>query len=115
VKGESFADVARALSEHAASAQRGGSIGAVARPNLPAPLAEAAFSIEVGKYTEPLKTDDGYFILKVDARTAGSTRSFDEVKDALREGQVEWKLQQAYVAWLKEARDKAVVERKWRP
>jgi foldase protein PrsA len=114
-KGESFADVARALSEHAASAQRGGSIGPMARPNLPVPLAEAAFAAEVGKYTQPIKTDDGYFILKVDARTAGTTMSFDQVKDALRESLTESKLQQAYVAWLKEARDKAAIERKWHP
>ncbi len=113
--GEAFADVARALSEHALTAPRGGLVGMVPRASLPPALAEAAFTTEIGKYTQPIQTDDGYFILKVEGRTAATTKSFDDVKAALRERMAESKLQQTWVAWLKEARDKAAIERKWHP
>jgi foldase protein PrsA len=114
-KGESFPEVAKAVSEHAYTAQRGGVLGQRARTNLSPALAAAAFKTEVGAYTQPIETEDGYYILKVDERTAARNQSFDDVKDAIREQLGEMKLQDVWVGWLTEARAKAAIERKWHP
>jgi foldase protein PrsA len=114
-QGESFAQVAKTVSEHTLSAQNGGLIGKRSRAGLPPRLAAAAFQTEVGAHTQPIGMEDGYYILKVEERTAAKSRSFDDVKAVIRENLQESKLQQAFVAWLKEARDTASIERKWHP
>jgi len=114
-KGESFPAVAKDVSEHAYTAERGGFLGQRARANLSEALATAAFKTEVGAYTQPIETEDGYYILKVDERSAARNQSFDDVKDAIREQLGEIKLQDAWVGWLTEARANAAIERKWHP
>ncbi|HUT74641.1 MAG TPA: peptidyl-prolyl cis-trans isomerase [Armatimonadota bacterium] len=114
-KGESFAQVAKTVSEHTLSAQNGGLIGKRSRASLPPPLAAAAFQTEVGAHTQPIGMEDGYYILKVEERTAAKSPSFDDVKAVIRENLQESRLLQAFVAWLKEAHDNASIERKWHP
>jgi len=114
--GEDFAALAKAVSEHSFTAERGGLLPRPAsRENLSPALAEAAFATEVGKYTQPIRTPDGYYILKVEARSAATKQSFDEVREAVRAQVQEMKLQDAWVAWLQEARKQASIERKWQP
>ena len=114
--GDDFAAVAKALSEHAYTAEQGGLLPRpVARANLSTALAEAAFATEIGKHTKPIETPDGYYILKVEARSAATNRSLDEVKDTIRAQLQEMKLQNAWVAWLQEARKQASIEHKWQP
>ena len=49
--------------------------------NLRPDIATAIKNLPVGGVSEPLKSDQGYQILRVDARTAGSnTPSFNEMK-----------------------------------
>lgn len=115
--GENFADVAKELSINAFTAERGGlMLRPVSRANLRSPaLVEAAFTTEVGKYAQPVETPDGYYIFKVEARTAATSKSFDDVKEAIRAELQEMKLQSAWVAWLEDARKQASIERKWQP
>jgi foldase protein PrsA len=114
--GEDFAAVAKALSEHSFTAERGGLLPrAATRENLSPALADAAFATEVGKHTQAIQTPDGYYILKVEARNAATKQSFDQVKEAIRAQLQEMKLQDAWVAWLQEARKQASIERKWQP
>jgi foldase protein PrsA len=113
---ESFADVAKALSEETYTAGKGGLLPApVARGNLSAALADAAWATEVGKYSKPVQTPDGYYILKVEARSAASSRGFDEVKELIRAQLREMKIRQAWMTWLGDARKGATIERKWQP
>ena len=113
--GESFAKVAKALSENGQTAQKGGAVGDVRVATLPSPVRETVASTQIGAYTQPIKMGDGFRILRVEGRTPAATQGFDDVKADIRQQMVDIKLQQAYVAWLKEVRDKASIERKWRP
>lgn len=114
-RGEDFAEVARALSEHEYTAKRGGFLGRVTRANLSNALAQAAFAAEVGSYTQPIETEDGFYILKIEARSLVRSESFDDVKESIRSEMREVKLQQAWVVWLQEARQQASIERTWQP
>jgi foldase protein PrsA len=114
--GENFADVAKAISENAETAQQGGYLGRVTRERLSDPgLAEAVFATEVGRYTKPIQTAQGYVILKVEARSAALSQSFDDVKGLIRGRLQDVKLQAAWVDWLDEARKQATIDRKWQP
>ena len=77
-KGADFATLAKAYSER--SQQSGGKVGLFEVPNLRPDLAAAIKNVPQGSVTDPLKSDEGYQILRVDARTAGSnTPTFNEM------------------------------------
>jgi len=115
--GEDFGAVAKALSEHAATAPNGGLVAqALNRDSLPPDLATPAFATEVGKYTQPIEMPPaGYYILKVEARTFAQTPTFNEAKDDIRAQLQDMKLQGAWVTWLEDARKRATIEHKWQP
>ena len=48
-------------------------------------FAKAAFATEVGKVSDPVKTEFGYHLIKVTANTPAKDVSFSEVKDRVRE------------------------------
>lgn len=52
-------------------------------------IAEAAFALDEGAYSEPVEGAFANVILKVEEVTPGKTRSFDEVKDEIRQDLVE--------------------------
>lgn len=70
VKGADFAAIAKAESDDASSAANGGSLGSFARGRMVAVFEEAAFSLPIGQISEPVKSQFGYHIIKVDERTA---------------------------------------------
>ncbi len=67
--GEDFAEMAKAYSEDNSAAQ-GGDLGWFARGRMVQPFEEAAFELEVGEVSEPVRTQFGWHLIKVtDKRT----------------------------------------------
>ena len=63
-KGEKFGKLAKELSIDSGSAKRDGSLGYFGRGKMVKEFENAAFSLEVGKISEPIKTQYGYHIIK---------------------------------------------------
>ena len=60
-------------------------LGKVGRGDLPFPeLAEAVFSLESGKSSEPLKSPIGWHLFRVDGITKGGTKTLDDVRGDLK-------------------------------
>lgn len=84
--GANFAQLAAANSEREANGQRiaqqnGGKVGTFQVPDLRADIATAIKSVQAGGVTDPVRTNDGYQILRVDERTPGSTTAeYNEMK-----------------------------------
>src|SRR5437588_2986308 len=78
--GADFCTLAAAYSERpAANGQKPCKVGLFPLPELRPDIAGAIKNVKTGGVSDPLKTDEGYQILRVDARTAGSnTASFNE-------------------------------------
>lgn len=91
----SFEDAARENSS-CPSGQNGGSLGEFTRGQMVSEFDTACFSMEVGKISEPVKTQFGYHIIKVTAKNEAQQMSFDEVKDSLKQQMVAEKQQNAY-------------------
>ena len=75
--GADFGSIAAANSEREVSGvrlapQNKGKVGAFELPNLRTDIAEAVKNVPAGGVSEPLRTNDGYQILRVDERIAGS-------------------------------------------
>lgn len=76
--GADFAEMAKAESADVATASRGGEIGApFRRGHLAKSFDDAAFGLAVGEISNPVRTDFGYHIIRVDAMRF---EPFDEVK-----------------------------------
>ena len=63
-KGEKFGKLARELSIDTGSAKRDGSLGYFGRGMMVKPFEEAAFKLQVGTVSEPIKSEFGYHIIK---------------------------------------------------
>ena len=87
-KGGDFAAIAKAKSTDAGSGQAGGDLGWFGKGQTVKPFEDAAFALDVGKYTEkPVKSDFGWHVIKLlEKRKAPPptlAERHDEIRDAL--------------------------------
>lgn len=75
--GADFAETAKAESDDVGSAANGGDLGQFGHNSMVPPFEQAAFALPVGQLSEPVKTQFGYHLIKVEAH---QTKAFDEVK-----------------------------------
>jgi parvulin-like peptidyl-prolyl isomerase len=92
--GADFCTLAAAYSERPAggNGQKPCKVGLFAAPDLRPDIAGAIKDVKAGSVTNPLKTDEGYQILRVDARNAGSnaaTFNENQVRGAMTEEVIE--------------------------
>lgn len=92
-------------------AAEGGDLGYFAKGQMVPEFAEAAFKLEKGQLSDPVKTQFGWHIIKVEDKRSKSPPPFDQVKDQV-ETYVQRKAQAEYVTKL---RDGAKVERLDKP
>lgn len=107
----SFADAAKKYSKCPSNAQ-GGALGEFSKGMMVPEFEDAAFNGEIGKITEPVKTQFGYHILVVDSKKEASTKSFEEVKDSVLNQLVQENQHKKYDQMLKELEEKYGVDRK---
>jgi peptidyl-prolyl cis-trans isomerase SurA len=104
--GADFKTLAAAYSER--GQQNGGEVGRFEVTNLRADIANAIKNVNAGGASEPLKTDEGYQILRVDERIAGSNApTFNENK--VREAMTIERLPKEREKYLQELRNDAYV------
>jgi peptidyl-prolyl cis-trans isomerase D len=68
--GEKFEDVARAESADSVSAAKGGSLGSGPKGRFVGPFETAAYALKPGEISEPVLTQFGYHIIRLDSRKA---------------------------------------------
>jgi peptidyl-prolyl cis-trans isomerase C len=81
--GEDFTALAKQYSQDSSSA-RGGDLGFVPRGVLFPNFEELAFSMKPGEVSAVFETPKGFNVIKVLEKKPESTRSYDEVKNALK-------------------------------
>ncbi|NIM26553.1 MAG: peptidylprolyl isomerase [Nitrosopumilaceae archaeon] len=62
--GEKFGKLAKDLSLDSGSAKRDGNLGYFTKGKMVKPFEEAAFKLQVGEISEPVKSEFGYHIIK---------------------------------------------------
>lgn len=80
VAGGNFSDMAKAESDDSGSGASGGSLGTFGHGQMVAEFDKAVFTGPVGQISEPIKTQFGYHIIKVEER---KSKSFDDMKDEI--------------------------------
>ena len=80
-KGEDFATVAKEKSKDTGA--EGGDLGFFARGQMLKPFEDAAFALDVGQISEPVQTQFGWHIIKVEEKRDQPLPTFDQVKEAI--------------------------------
>jgi peptidyl-prolyl cis-trans isomerase C len=107
--GEDFAKVAKDVSKDPGS--EGGDLGWFTKGRMVPEFAEAAFKLEPGKISEPVKSQFGWHIIKVEEKRMTSFPPFDEVKDQV----ARYVAQKAQSELVADLRKNAKIERKEPP
>lgn len=81
--GEDFAAAAKEYGQDPSAAQ-GGDLGFFTREQMVKPFADAAFALAAGEVSEPVRTQFGFHLIKVEEKQAAKQRTLEEVKDELR-------------------------------
>jgi peptidyl-prolyl cis-trans isomerase SurA len=101
--GGNFEDVARQFSQDARR-NRGGDWGWQQRADLKKEFSEIVFSMEKGKYTEPIILPEGAFILFVQDRRFAGIQAIDAVRDQIEGILLQQMSREAQSAWLEKLR-----------
>ena len=80
--GKDFAELAKKYSSDS-TASEGGDLGFVQKKDFPGPLGDTLFAMNVGDVSEPVKSQFGYHILKLEQVEAGEAKPFAEVRAEL--------------------------------
>ncbi len=80
--GGNWDELAKAYSDDTSNAQNGGELGSFEHGRMVPQFEKAAFAAEIGKVTEPVKTQFGYHLILVEER---NTKPFDEVKTQIEQ------------------------------
>jgi peptidyl-prolyl cis-trans isomerase C len=103
-KGEDFATLATEKSKDTNA--KGGDLGFFGRGQMLKPFEEAAFALDVGQVSEPVQTQFGWHIIKVEEKRDQPVPTFDQVKEAIRAQLVQQKAQEIVTG----LRDSAKIE-----
>src|SRR5438309_4849216 len=109
-KGADFAELAKKESKDP-GASDGGDLGFFTKDQMVPEFSAVAFALEPGKISDPVKTQFGWHIIKVEEKRTRKAPDFEQVKPQI-ETYVVRKAQADYVAKLREA---AKVERMDKP
>jgi peptidyl-prolyl cis-trans isomerase C len=79
--GEDFAKVAGELSKDPGSKDDGGDLGFFAKDRMVEPFAKAAFKLDAGQLSDPVKTQFGWHVIKVEEKRTKPVPAFEEMKE----------------------------------
>jgi len=91
----SFEDAARNESS-CPSSENGGNLGEFTKGQMVPEFDEAVFKMNVGEISQPVKTQFGYHLIKLNAKNEEKTYGFDEIKGQLGDLVMKDKQQKAY-------------------
>ncbi len=104
-----FAELARAKSE-GPSASDGGDLGFFRRGVMVPAFERVAFSLKEGEVSDPVRTQFGWHVLKVEERRVVDVAPFEQVKDELETRLKMQKTEKFVEQYVRELRQKASVE-----
>jgi len=108
--GKDFAELAKKFSEDPAARKDGGDLGSFKKGDMQPELEKTILSLKPGEVSELVSTPIGFHIIKLEARVAGTTKTFESVKSDIEEILYRKKSEERFSQWAKDLRGKASIE-----
>jgi parvulin-like peptidyl-prolyl isomerase len=106
--GAEFDRMAQIYSEDS-TREMGGDWGWIERKTLAPPLEKIAFNVPVGRISNIIDYAGNYYILKVEDKRGGTTRSLAEVRPDIEKKLVQLEAQELQERWIASLRSKAYI------
>jgi peptidyl-prolyl cis-trans isomerase C len=84
-KGEDFAKVASEVTEDPSGKANGGDLGYFTKEQMVPEFSEVAFKLDKGQISDPVKTQFGWHVIKVEDKRVKPAPTFDEVKPQIEQ------------------------------
>jgi peptidyl-prolyl cis-trans isomerase SurA len=107
--GGDFAQLARNFSEGPTAAE-GGELGQFQRGALAKVLEDQTFALKSGEFTGPIRTKQGYVILKVAQHVPGGVPQLKDVQEQVEDAYYMSKMEPAIRAYLTQMREEAFID-----
>lgn len=104
-----FAEAAKQYSK-CPSGQKGGELGLHPRGQMVPEYDAVSFAMEIGEISQPVKTQFGYHLIKLNEKTEGKSVQYEEVKNQVATELQRKKQNEAYFNKLQELKSKYKVE-----
>lgn len=106
--GAEFEKMAQIYSEDS-SRDLGGDWGWIERKTLAGPLEKIAFNLPVGRVSRIVEFNNNYYIMKVEEKRGGATKSLSEVRDQIEKKLLQEEAQSLQERWIASLRSKAYI------
>lgn len=107
--GISFEEAAQKHSK-CPSAGQGGSLGSFTRGRMVPEFEMAAFELQIGEISEPVKTQFGYHLIQLDDKSSGAVKSLEESRQMIVKNLLHQKQNEKYISSITELKNKYTVE-----
>ncbi|RKZ35933.1 MAG: hypothetical protein DRQ37_05315 [Gammaproteobacteria bacterium] len=94
--GEAFEELATTESDDPGSAAQAGDLGYFTRGVMDPRFGDVVFSIQEGGVSDPIRTDFGFHVIRLEEIRKGKSKSFEQVRDVLRSEIQREKAEQAF-------------------
>lgn len=108
--GADFAELAKEYSTDEGTKENGGELGFFAKGTMVTEFDDVAFTLPVNEISDPVKTDYGYHIIKVEEKKEAKEANFDDSKAEIKETLIEQKLETEYSTWIEEKKQDYDIE-----
>lgn len=107
--GADFGKLAEEYSDDPGSKAEAGDLGDFERGMMVPEFENAAFTLKVGEISQPVKSEFGYHIIKVESHNEATKPSFETAKEAVREALLSQKQEQAVEARIEQLKKSAKI------
>ncbi len=110
LKGGAKFDESARKESNGSTAEQGGDLGYFKRNDLAKELEDKTFVLKVGEFTQPIRTRQGFIILKATDHIEAGTPPLDRVRDQIQEQLYSQKIQPALREYLTRLREEAYID-----
>jgi len=108
--GKDFADLAKIYSDDPQAAKDGGELGTFKKGDMLPEIENAVIDMKSDEISDLVNTPAGFHIIKLEEKSPGKLRPFDEVKGEIEELLIKKKSDERFNQWLADLRKSAAIE-----